>query len=70
MFAHFRGVVVVGDVGGVVAGLLDHHPVKLLRRRVVLREHGVPAAPRVHPEPVALEVVDSALRELGPVRLG
>ena len=54
---------VVRDVGGVVAGLVDDHPAKLLRRRVVLREYGVPPAPRVHPEPVVLEVVDRALRE-------
>ena len=55
---------VVGDVGGVVAGLVDHHPVELLRRRVVLGEDGVPPAPRVRTEPVILEVVDGALNDL------
>ena len=59
--AHLGGVVVVGDVGGVVAGLVDDDGVGL-RGDVVLvvGGHGDGAAPLVLLEPVVLEEVHQA----------
>ena len=59
--AHLCGVVVVGDVGGVVAGLVDDDAVRL-RGDVVLvvGGHGDCAAPLVLLEAVVLEEVHQA----------